>query len=404
MANRRPFIIIIVLGSLTALAPFSIDTYLPGFPAIAQSFGISTGRVTMSLSSFFLGISLGQVFYGPLLERFGRKRPLYAGLTLYLIATAGCYAASSIQMLIAFRFVQAIGGCAAGVVSMTMVRDLFPVEENVRIFSMLMLVLGVSPLIAPTVGSFITTAFGWRTIFVALVLLAGIILIAVYTILPETRQPNKSQMLNLRQIIGNYGAVLSVPQFMTYALGGSIAMSGLFAYIAGSPAIFMDGYGVTSQTYGWIFAILTLGFVGLSQLNGIFAKRFSQKQIVFGAVVSMLAISILFLVGSGLAWFGMVGTALLIFLILGCIGIVNPNAAALSMAPFASRTGFAASLYGTIQWGTAGVISVILGQFKTSTPIPLAAIMSATALLALIVLYVGSRATKNQPQFQSKST
>lgn len=401
MTRKHYYMLIMVLGALTALAPFSIDTYLPGFPAIAKSFGISTGRVTLSLSSFFLGIALGQVLYGPLLDRFGRKKPLYAGLILYLIATTGCYLAPSIKVLIALRFVQAIGSCAAGVVAMAMVRDLFPVEKNAKIFSLLILVLGASPMIAPTIGSFITVAFGWRAIFIVLFVLALIILIAVYAILPESRKPDKSHSLKIKSILIGFWQVLKVPQFITYAIGGGIALSGLFAYIADSPAIFMDGYGVSNQTYGWIFAVVTIGFVGLSQLNRIFSKYFTAEQIVFCAVACMAVISTVMLYGLNQGWFGIVGTASLIFLILGCIGIINPNAAALSMAPFENNAGSAASLYGFIQWGIAGLVSVVISLFKSKTAVPLAGIMATTAIVALLILYMGNRAIHKQIKLNS---
>lgn len=329
--------------------------YLPAFPAIGRSFGINTGRVTLSLSSFLLGISLGQVLYGPLLERFGRKKPLYAGLCLYLTATAGCYFAPSIDVLIYRRFLQAVGSCAAGVVSMTMVRDLFPVKDTAKIYSLLLLVLGASPMIAPTIGGFISAAFGWQAIFVTLFLLALLILVAAYTVLPESRQSNASYSLRAKPILLGFWQVINVPQFITYALGGGIASSGMFAYIAASPSIFMEDYGVSNQTYGWLFAIVTIGFVGLSQFNRLFSKYYKAEQIVLGAVICMAIISIMLLYGLTQGWVGIVGTASLIFIFLGCVGIINPHAAALSMAPFDNNAGSAASLFGLIQWGIAGL-------------------------------------------------
>lgn len=389
MTKKRYYTLIIILGALTALAPFSIDTYLPGFPDIAKSFNIGTDRVMLSLSSFFLGIALGQVIYGPLLDRFGRKNPLYAGLLLYLITTAGCYFAQSIEVLIALRFMQAIGSCAAGIVAMVMVRDLFPVSDNARIFSLLILVLGVSPMIAPTIGSYISVAFGWQAIFVVLFFLALLILVAVYLFLPESRQPDKSYSLTVKSFLLGFREILKVPQFITYAVGGSVALSGLFAYIADSPSIFMDGYGVSNQTYGWIFALVTIGFVGFSQFNRLFSKYFRAEQIVFYAVVCMSLIGTVLLYGLNQGWFGVVGTATLIFLAMGCIGIVNPNAAMLSMAPFEKNSGSAASLYGFIQWGIAGLVSILVSLFKSNTAIPLAGILTTTAILSLLILSIG---------------
>jgi DHA1 family bicyclomycin/chloramphenicol resistance-like MFS transporter len=165
MTQKKYYSLILILGSLTALGPFSIDMYLPGFPAIAADLQTSTARVSLSLSSFFIGISAGQLLYGPLLDKFGRKKPLFIGLLVYILASAGCAFADSINILIGLRFVQALGSCAATVAAVAMVRDLFPVKDNAKVFALLMLVLGVSPMIAPTLGGYVTVAFGWHTIF-----------------------------------------------------------------------------------------------------------------------------------------------------------------------------------------------------------------------------------------------
>ena len=175
MTKRTYFIYVLILGSLTALAPFSIDMYLPGFGEIARSLGTSVARVALSLSSFFIGISLGQLLYGPLLDRYGRKKPLYAGLVLYLVATFVCMQAKDMDTLIILRFIQAVGSCAATVAAMAMVRDLFGAKESARVFSLLLLVLGASPMIAPTAGGYIVTTWGWRVIFLVLLILGALI-------------------------------------------------------------------------------------------------------------------------------------------------------------------------------------------------------------------------------------
>ncbi|MDP9077724.1 MAG: multidrug effflux MFS transporter [Bacteroidota bacterium] len=388
--------LILILGALTALAPFSVDMYLPGFPGIAKDFHISTARVTLSLSSFFLGISLGQVIYGPLIDRFGRKKPLYFGLFLYLIASAGCYFAPSIEVLIGLRFVQAIGSCAAGVVSIAMVRDLFPIEDNAKIFSLLLLVLGASPMVAPTIGGFISAAFGWQAIFVVLFFIALFIFITVYAVLPETHQPDKTYSLKPGPIILGFWQVITEPQFFTYAIGGGIALSGLFAYVSDSPTIFMIGYHVSNGAFGWIFAFLAIGFIGTSQFNQIFARYFKPDQIVIGALTCMVIVSAILLFGLEHGWFGMIATAIFIFICLGCIGILNPNTAALSMAPFEKNAGSAASLFGLVQWGIAGLSSIAISLFKSDTPIPLAEIMTGTAVLSLAIIVIGRKTIKHR--------
>jgi DHA1 family bicyclomycin/chloramphenicol resistance-like MFS transporter len=396
MDKKRYYLLVVILGALTALAPFSIDTYLPGFPAIAKSFGITTGRVTLSLSSFFLGIALGQILYGPLLDRFGRKKPLYVGLLLYMVSTIGCYLSPSIEVLVGFRFLQAIGSCAASVVAMAMVRDLFPVKENARIFSLLMLVMGASPMIAPTLGGFISAGFGWRAIFIVLFILASLIMLAVLRLLPESGKADPTHSLKISSIFSQFASLLRIPQFTTYAIGGGIALSGMLAFIASSPAIFMDGYQVSNKTYSWIFALETIGFIGLSQFNRVFAKYFQPEQIVIRAVAGMAAGSAILLSGSLFGWFGIIETGVLIFFILGCIGILNPNAAALSMAPFENNAGTAASLYGAIQWTIAGLISIAISAFKSTTAIPLAGILTGTALIALVILFIGQGRLKSK--------
>src|SRR5215203_1340378 len=189
-SRKKNFYLILILGSLTAIGPFSIDMYLPAFPDIAKNLHSTVAQVTLSLSSFFIGISAGQLLYGPLLERFGRKKPLYIGLCIYLLASIGCALAASVNALIVLRLLQALGGCVGMVAARAMVRDLFEVKENAKIFSTLMLVVAVSPIIAPTLGGYVTAVLGWRYIFVILVIIVIIILIGIYFLLPESKKPD----------------------------------------------------------------------------------------------------------------------------------------------------------------------------------------------------------------------
>lgn len=223
MSTKTYFLLILLLGSLTALEPFSIDMYLPGFPAIARDLHTTAAKVSLSLSGYFIGISLGQLLYGPLLDRFGRKPPLYVGLIVYILASAGCAAASSIEGLIIMRVIQAIGSCAAAVASVAMVRDLFPVKDNAKVFSLLLLVVGASPMIAPTVGGYVTAAWGWQAVFLILLGMGVTILVATALWLPASYAPDRSISLKPRPILTNFGQVLREPQFYTYALTGAIA-------------------------------------------------------------------------------------------------------------------------------------------------------------------------------------
>jgi MFS transporter, DHA1 family, multidrug resistance protein len=275
MTKQRYFFLVLILGTLTALSPFSIDMYLPAFQDIARSLHTTTSQVDQSLSSFFIGLAFGQLLYGPLMDRFGRKRPLYFGLGLYIIASIGCFLSASVEMLIVIRALQALGSCAAGVASIAMVRDLFPLKDSPKVFALLVLVLGASPLVAPTAGSYLAEALGWQSVFIVLLSIAALILLAVIFTLPESYEPDVTYSLRPLPILGHFLAVIRNPQFYTYAIAGSVAFCGLFAYVAGSPLVFMDIFGLGKKEYGWVFAGLSVGFIGsiVCSLGGIKASR-----------------------------------------------------------------------------------------------------------------------------------
>lgn len=391
MTRQRYFFYILILGTLTTLGPFSIDMYLPGFPAIARYLHTSTAQVALSLSSFFIGISAGQLIYGPLLDRFGRKRPLYAGLVIYIMASVGCILVRTIDQLIILRFVEAIGSCAAAVASVAMVRDLFPVKDNAKVFALLMLVVGVSPMIAPAVGGYVTAAFGWQWVFIILAGIALIILVVVFFSLPESYTPDPTFSMKPRNILKNFGAVIIEPQFYTYAVSGAFAFSGLFAYVAASPLVFMDVFKVNGKTYGLIFALLSIGFIGSSQVNSVLLRRFSSQQIIPVALSTQVIVALVFVIGASLHWYNMVATIGMIFLFLCCVGMTNPNAAALSLAPFSRNAGTASSLMGAMQLGIGALASIGVGMFSAYSALPMAGIMAMTSVLALLVFLFGRR-------------
>jgi DHA1 family bicyclomycin/chloramphenicol resistance-like MFS transporter len=394
MTQKKYYSLILILGSLTALGPFSIDMYLPGFPAIAADLHTSTTRVSLSLSSFFIGISAGQLLYGPLLDRFGRKKPLYIGLLVYMLASAGCAVATTIDALIALRFIQALGSCAATVASVAMVRDLFPVKENAKVFALLMLVLGVSPMVAPTLGGYVTVAFGWHIIFLILLGLGAFNLIASWLWLPESYKPDTSLSLKPKPIINTFLAVFKEPQFYTYAFTGALAFSGLFAYISGSPLLFMEIFQVKEETYGWIFAFLSIGFIGSSQVNTLMLRRYTSEQLIYAALILQVITALVFLTGSINGWFGLTETIILLFVFLCCLGFVSPNASALSLVPFTKNAGSASALMGAIQMGVGALASVGVGLFNIRSAIPTVSVMVLSSILALAILLLGKQNIK----------
>ncbi len=394
-SKQQTFLLILILGALNTITPFTIDMYLPAFPRIAADFNTTIEKVALSVSTYFLGYAIGQIIYGPLLDRFGRKPPLYAGLVMYIIATIGCFTAGSIEFLWGIRFLQALGGCVASVAAMAMVRDFFPVEKSASVISLLVLILGASPLLAPTAGSFIITIWGWHTVFIVLAVITFLILLAVFFFLPEGHAPDKTISLQPAPIINGFKEVLTNPKFYIFALAGSFSFSGLFVYVAHSPAIFMNHFHMSEKLYGGMFALLSVGFIGGSQLNHIFTKHFNNRKILKTVLVIQTLLSVLFLIGSLQNWYGLVAVVVFLFLLLCCCGISYPNAAALCMAPFAKNAGTASALLGFIQIGIGGLISASVGMLPFNAVLAMALVMAITTSIALMILMLGKAALKN---------
>ncbi|MFD2287555.1 Bcr/CflA family efflux MFS transporter [Pedobacter petrophilus] len=396
MAKQKKFYLILILGSLAALGPFSIDMYLPGFVDIAKDLKTDDSSVALSLSAFFIGISAGQLLYGPLLDKFGRKKPLYFGLALYIFSSFLCLLVTDVNQLIVLRFVQAIGSCATAVASIAMVRDLFTVSESPKVFASLMLVIAVSPMLAPTAGSYLIAELGWRYVFVFLGFMAVLMLLATIFKLPESYKPDPNYSLKPKPILNSFFTVLKEPQFSTYALISSVTFSGLFAYVSSSPAVFMKIYEVSKTGYGWIFALLSVAFIGSSQLNSVILKWFSSKTIVTWALLAQCIFSIIFLVFALNDWLNLYLTLVFIALFLSCLGFINPNAAALALAPFSKNAGSASALMGALQMGLGALASVMVSLFSKDSVIPMPLVMTAAALIAMICLLVGKRLIKTE--------
>ena len=326
-----------------------------------------------------------------MLDRFGRKKPLFIGLLVYIAASLGCVFVKDIDTFIGLRFIQAVGSCAATVASVSMVRDLFPVKDIPKVFSMLMLVVGLSPMLAPTIGGYVTAGFGWQAVFLILMFLGIGVLLAAKFGLPDTYTPDKTISLKPKPIINNFLKVLKEPQFYTYAFTGAMAFSGLFTYVAASPILFMDIFKVDAKTYGWIFAFMSCSFIGASQLNSVLLRKYTSEQMIFKALITQSVISITFLVAALNDLLGLYETIALLFLFLGCLGISNPNTAGLTLAPFTKNTGSASALMGAIQLGLGALASYAVSLFVIDSITPMVVIMITTTLTALVILQLGKR-------------
>jgi len=389
MKEKR--LIIWILGALATVTPFAIDLYLPAFSQIANDFGTTASTVSLSVSSYFIGMAIGQILYGPLLDRFGRKPPLYIGLVVFVLASIGCMQSENVNVMIGLRFLQALGGSAAWVGAVAMVRDFFPVEESAKVFSLLFLIIGLSPLLAPTLGGFIVTLWGWQAVFIALAAIAVFVALLVLFLLPEAQRPDQSVSLKPKPIILTFISVVRNPQFATYTFSGAFAFATLFIYVAGSPVIFMEMYHVSPQGYGAIFALLSVGFIGGSQLNIWLNKSYSSARIFQVALICQVIASFVFLICVFFGWLGLYGTVGMFFVCLTCVGLINPNANALALAPFERNIGSASALLGCTQIGVAALASSGVGIFNSGDIVPVVALLTTTTSVSFVILLIGLR-------------
>ncbi len=383
--------IIWILGSLSTVSPFAIDLYLPAFAQIASDFKTNTATISLSVSSYFIGMAIGQILYGPFLDRYGRKRPLYIGLLIFVLTSVGCMLSWDVPSLVVFRFFQALSGSVAWVGAVAMVRDFFPVKESARVFSLLFLIIGVSPLLAPTIGGFIVTGFGWQAIFIGLSFISLGILVIVYLFLPEGHQPDPTISLKAKPMLLTFMEIIKNPMFSKYAFAGAFSFCTLFIYVAGSPIIFMEMYHVSPKVYGLIFALLSVGFIGGGQVNILLTKKFESEKIFHAALIAQVIAGFIFLTGVIGDWLGLYGTIAFFFICLSCIGLINPNGNALALSPFTRTVGSASALLGCIQIGLAALVSFGVGLFNASDAIPIVALMTITSAIALLIIFSGKR-------------
>jgi DHA1 family bicyclomycin/chloramphenicol resistance-like MFS transporter len=357
--------------------------YLPSLPALQQALAAGPVAVQLTLAAFFVGLALGQALYGPVSDRVGRKRPLYAGLACYVLASAGCALAPGVGSLVALRFLQALGGCAALVVPRAMVRDLFEPQASARVFSLLVLVMGAAPILAPLAGGYLLAWLGWRAIFGALALFGIACLAVVAVAVPETRPPGAAPGGAAAGALRVYAALLADRRFLGHALSGGLAMAGLFAYIAGSPFVLIGLHGVPPHAYGWIFGLNAVGLIAASQVNRRLLVSVRAGAVLARATVAVAVLGLLLLAAAATGWGGLAGLLAPLFGFVASLGFVQPNAVAGALAEHGERAGSASALLGTLQFLAATASGVLVGVLHDETAVPMTAVMAASALLAL---------------------
>ncbi|MGE0100604.1 MAG: multidrug effflux MFS transporter [Hydrogenophaga sp.] len=382
------FRIALILGLLSAIGPFAIDMYLPALPAIGSSLGAPVGQVQLTLTAFFISLGVGQLFYGPVSDMFGRKPPLYFGLGLFTLASVGCALTSDVQTLVALRFLQGLGAAAGMAIPRAVVRDLHTGTEAARIMSLLMLVFSVSPILAPLVGSGVIALAGWRGVFwaVALASLAGLTL--VYGALTETRTPADRLESSLGSALRSYGVLLRDRHYLGLVGIASTALAGFFVYLAGSPFVMIDHYGLTPTQYSLAFGVNAAAFFGAAQCTALLGRRFGLVNVVKGAAtasgVAMTSLLAYYLVGGDSLWV----LIALYFVASGFMGLVIPTTSVLALEQHGAIAGTASALMGTLQMLGGALAMAIVSLFANGEPLPMVVGMASGALIGVALTWL----------------
>ncbi|AZC48337.1 MULTISPECIES: multidrug effflux MFS transporter [Pseudomonas] len=390
---------ILILGALSAFGPLAIDFYLPAFPAMALAFGTDEKHVQLTLAAYFLGLSIGQLAYGPVADRFGRRIPLLVGVGLFTLASLACAYAPNLEWLIGARFVQALGGCAGMVISRAVVSDKCDAVGSAKVFSQLMLVMGLAPILAPMLGGLLVNLYGWQSIFIMLTLFSALAGLAVALGLPESL-PAQVPRQPLSGALRQYGRLLADRVFLGHALTGGIAIAGMFAYIAGSPFVFIKLYGVPAEHFGWFFGINAGGFILVAQINArLLAKRgpaFLLARTVWIYLLGGLALLAVSSLHPAQLWPLLVP----LFICIASLGCIIPNASACAMNGQGARAGSASAMLGCLQFSVAAGAAALVGVLHDGSAVPMATVISLCGIL-VVTLAMVTRKLQNARALQA---
>ncbi|PYE84043.1 multidrug effflux MFS transporter [Pseudoroseicyclus aestuarii] len=375
----------LVLGLLSALGPFTIDTYLPALPAIAEALGSDVTAAQATLTAYFLAFGLAQLVYGPWADARGRREPMLFGLGLYILASAGCALAPSIGWLIVMRFAQGAGAAAMMVLPRAVIRDMHTGPEATRMMATIMLVIAVSPMLAPLAGTGILAFAGWRVIFWALALVAALCVAVTLVLLPETLPPARRRRLNLGWLRQNAGILLRDPVFTGLTLVGGFGMASFFVFIASASFVYMEQFGMSEMQFSLAFAVNALGFFGASQVAGPLQARFGAVRVMRRAVLGFAGFAVLNAMIAGAGASSLPLLMVLLFCGNACLGLVMPATMVMALDPHGERAGLGASLGGTIQMLTGGLMIVAASPFFDNTAPPMLAAIAVCATMAMLI-------------------
>jgi MFS transporter, DHA1 family, multidrug resistance protein len=396
--------LILLLGVMVALGPLTIDMYLPALPNIADDYGVSSSVVQLTLTGTLAGLGLGQLIVGPLSDSLGRRRPLMAGIVLHMVASVLCLFAPNIALLGVARGLQGMGAAAAMVVAFAIVGDLFAESAAATVISRLMLVLGVAPVLAPSLGAAVLLKASWHWVFAVLVVIAGALLLLAAMALPETLAVSHRRPLKVRGIAATYVEVLRDVRFVVLVLVAALGMSGLFAYISGAAFVLQDRFGLDQQAFALVFGAGAVALIGATQFNVVLLRRFAPQTIALWALAAASAAGVVFVSLSVAHVGGLLGFVLPVWAILGAMGLVIPNAPAVALSRHPEAAGTAAAVLGAAQFGLGAAIAPLVGVFGNDE-FALALVMTAGMVIALfalaLTLRVGAR-TAGTPASESK--
>jgi DHA1 family bicyclomycin/chloramphenicol resistance-like MFS transporter len=373
----------LILGGLSAFAPLSIDMYLPALPSMTGDFHTSDTTLQLTLTAFVIGLAVGQLVLGPLSDALGRRKPLLAGLALYVLGSVLCAISPSPELLITARVVQAIGAAAGIVISRAVVRDLYSGTAMTRYFSTLMLINGVAPILAPVLGGQILRLTSWRGVFVVLTVFGALLLAAVALSLPEPLPAGLRTPARPRSILRAYGHLLTDRGFLGYTLACGLMFAGLFAYVSGSSFVLQGVYGLSPQAFSLVFGLNGVGIVLAGQLNRRIVGRFGERALLRSGLLSSFAggLGVLLAV---VVHLGLVGLLIPLFVLVASIGLVMPNASSLALAEHAKNAGSASALLGVLQFIIGGLATPLVGLGGPGTALPMVIVMASFSTLALL--------------------
>ena len=396
--TSTPWGLVFLLGALTAFAPMSIDMYLPSLPTIGAALSASSGQTQATVSAFLAGMAIGQLFYGPASDRFGRRGPILLGIAIYIAASAACALATSPEMLIGARFVQALGGCAGAVVARAVVRDRFDHVETARMLSLLMLVMGRAPVLAPLIGGVILEISGWRAIFWALAGFGVCVGIAAALRLKESRSEATAAQARSENPLRAYLALLRQPRLVGYALAGAFNGATLFTYISASPDLLIGTYGISPGHFGLVFGLNAAGLIGAGQVNRMILRRATPDQVLRTASLASVALAALLALAAATGLGGPWTVLPLLFALLASYGFMQGNATAGALNVDPLRAGSTSALLGAVSFATGAVASTISGLLHDGTARPMAMIMFAAMVGSALALRLLALRPEARPQ------